>query len=89
MSKDEANKNKRKFLDDIREHLKEIHRMGFVYGDIRVPNIIRTQNGRYLLIDYGRTFSKNVHTIFPPMQYIIDYDAIPTHEDDIDMLDEL
>ncbi len=46
--------------DDIREHLEQIHKVGLIYGDIRLPNIIFSKIfNRYLLIDYGRTFSND------------------------------
>lgn len=47
--------NKSKIIADISDHLSEIHRLGFIYGDVRLSNIILAKN-RYILIDYGRCF---------------------------------
>lgn len=51
--------NKDKFLSDIKEQLLELHGLGFVYGDMKLQNVIKTKEGKYRLIDYGRTFSLN------------------------------
>ncbi len=77
--------NKDKLLSDIIEQLTEIHRLGFVYGDMRLANIIKTKEEKYCLRDYGRTFSLK-DTKYPPMKYMIDEEEVPTREDDLSML---
>ena len=69
--------------------MNEIHRLGLIHGDVRLPNIIIRTDGRYVLIDYGRTFSENWNQsgLFPPMKYLIDEtNDIPTKQDDFNEL---
>lgn len=75
------NVDKSKLYYDIEATLSYMHSLGLIYGDIRPDNIIQTPDLHYRLIDYGRTFSSD--TSFPPMDYMIDDDEIPTMEDDI------
>lgn len=81
------NIDKVKLATDIREQLLEIHRLGFVYADLGVSNILYTE-GRYVLIDFGRVFSLE-DPKFPPMQYMIDDEDVPTQEDDLSRLEEI
>lgn len=75
--------------NDISEHLSIIHEMGFVHGDVHTQNIIYTpHNKKYILIDYGQTFSKNDKQ-FPPMQFMIDDIGIPTKKDDFHRLNQI
>jgi serine/threonine protein kinase len=76
---------KQQMQKDLTQHLAEIHRLGLVYGDIRIDNLIKDSNNRYLLIDYGRTFGLE----FPPMEYMIDNEEIPTQQDDIEALNRI
>lgn len=74
--------------NDIKEQLAEIHKWGFIYGDINYGNIICTKNGNFCLIDFGRTFSIS-DPKFPPMEYMIEDEEIPTQQDDLNDLKEL
>jgi len=94
--------NKNKLEMDIMEQIYEIHRMGLVHGDVRRANIIKTEK-RYLLIDYGRTYtshgniSVNTFTLdkyikivpgyFRPLLFMLEDDNLITQEDDLNELD--
>ena len=41
------------------EHLKDLHSMGFVHGDIKRDNIVCGSDGRWYLIDYEHCYSPN------------------------------
>ena len=57
-----------------------------IHGDVRFHNIIYgTKLQRYQLINYRRTFHESDLT-FPPMSYMIQYDEVPTKEDDLERL---
>jgi tRNA A-37 threonylcarbamoyl transferase component Bud32 len=66
-----------KMKTEVKEQLDELHRLGLVHGDVRGPNIILTPN-RFLLIDYGRTYS--LDGTFPALDFMV------TQEDDLTAL---
>ena len=71
---------------DITLQLTDLHSHGFVYGDVRVGNIIFSKPfGKYQLIDFGRSFSISDKN-YPPMTYMIDENEIPTQADDFKQL---
>jgi serine/threonine protein kinase len=49
--------NQQQAIIDVGLQLSELHRLGFVHGDVKINNIIQTNKETYYLIDYGRTFS--------------------------------
>jgi len=42
---------------DLFNHLNDLHSMGFVHGDIKRDNILRKNDGTFVLIDYGSCFN--------------------------------
>ena len=81
----ETNYDKNQVFSDIQIQLYELHRLGFVYADLKKDNIIKRPHGQYNLIDFGRTFSLNDQK-FPPMEYMIDDNEIPNQDDDFKRL---
>lgn len=73
-------------LSDIEEQLNDMHNLGIIHGDVRNDNIIAS--GRFLLIDYGRSFSID-HTPFPPMEFMVDEDDFPTIDTDNESLQRI
>lgn len=71
--------------EDIEKQLNILHKLNLVFADIRIENIIKLPNNKYFLIDYGRVFSTTDKNL-PPMEFMIDYDEIPSQQDDFDAL---
>ncbi len=65
---------------EVGEQLRELHRLGLVHGDVRGQNIIKTPQ-RYLLIDYGRTYSPEGE--FLALDFMIEDDFMVMPEDDL------
>ena len=70
--------------NDIRSILSDLEYVGLVYGDIHLGNIIQINNGRYRLIDFGQSFSTDNR--FPPIEYMLHEDLLPTFSSDINNL---
>lgn len=49
--------NLTKAKEELFDHLKDLHSMGFVHGDIKRDNILRRSDGKFFLIDYGTCFN--------------------------------
>lgn len=74
--------------NDIEKQLNILHKLNLVFADIRIENIIKLKDNHYYLIDYGRVFSL-IDMNFPPMNYMIEDDCIPSQQDDINQLDKI
>lgn len=74
--------------EDIEKQLNVLHKLNLVFADIRIENIIKLPNNKYFLIDYGRVFSTTDKNL-PPMEFMIDYDEIPSQQDDFDALNRI
>jgi len=80
--------NKVILKNDIMKQIEVLHKLNLVFGDIRIENIIKLNSNHYYLIDYGRVFSL-IDKKFPPMNYMIEEDIIPSQEDDINNLNKI
>lgn len=69
---------------EVHTQILELAKLNIVHGDIKLKNIVQTVDGHYILIDYGRAIGIGPLTEkYPPNEYTIDEDIIPTIENDI------
>lgn len=74
--------------NSISAQLRVLHDLGLVYGNIRSSNILHTSDDKYILIDYGMTYSKS-GVPFPMTQCEMELkqlDEEPTQERDFEDL---
>jgi len=77
---------------DLTNQLNSLHQLGLVFGDVSARNVIKDIDGKYVLIDYGRTFSQenlqssSNQTLFSTYDI---YGDILTQEDDFMDLDNI
>jgi serine/threonine protein kinase len=80
--------NRDKVIKDITIILEELHRLNLVHSDLNLGNILRTLDNRYLLIDFGSAFSITDKK-FPPLEFMVEEDEVPTQADDYAWLAKL
>lgn len=67
--------------NDIMSILQQLYSVGLVHADLHEENIIRTNNGRFRLIDFGQSFS--IDHRFPPLKAVTMYKTMLMKEKSI------